>query len=210
MKKIGIVPISGKPYHAGHDGLVRLAASENDEVHLYVSLSDRKRPGELPITGAAMEKIWKLQIEPSLPDNVIVTYGGSPIANTFDDIGEASEADSDDVYLIYSDPIDAEKNFSDKLLEKYAASLFLKGNVSTRPVQRTSTVNVSGTKMRSFMAKGDKKSFLKFMPKSIDGSFVWNTLLASKPSVKASKRKLKLKSIKGESLIREYVKQLMS
>ena len=41
--------MAAKPYHAGHDGLVRIAASENDEVLLFVSTSDRTRKGEMCI-----------------------------------------------------------------------------------------------------------------------------------------------------------------
>ena len=55
MKTIGLVPMSAKPYHTGHDGLVRIAASENDEVLLFVSISDRKRPGEMPLLGSDMK-----------------------------------------------------------------------------------------------------------------------------------------------------------
>ena len=56
---IGLLPISAKPYHAGHHALVEMAAGANDEVLLYVSISDRKRKGELPISGADMKKVWE-------------------------------------------------------------------------------------------------------------------------------------------------------
>ena len=56
--RIGLIAMSAKPFHAGHDGLVRMAAGECDAVHLYVSLSDRKRPGEIPILGSDMQIIW--------------------------------------------------------------------------------------------------------------------------------------------------------
>ena len=36
--KIGLVPVSAKPYHAGHHALVELAASQNDKVLLFVSV----------------------------------------------------------------------------------------------------------------------------------------------------------------------------
>ena len=58
-KTIAIVPVSAKPYHAGHDGLVRIASKENDEVHLLVSITDRSRPGEMKIDGGTMFGIWK-------------------------------------------------------------------------------------------------------------------------------------------------------
>jgi hypothetical protein len=223
MAKIGIVPMSAKPYHAGHDGLIRLAAKENDEVHLYVSTSDRDE-----VSGQAMAKIWKDQIEHTLPGNVKVEYGGSPVLKAFQDIGKASEANSPDAYSIYSDPEDAAINFSDDKLQKYAANLHAAGRVKTRPVERTSTVDVSGTKMRGFLANGDKKSFLKFLPPGLDGEAVWNTLTTVKPeakgkdkkgtgklapartaATKAPAKKGTKKPLKGEALLRGYVRTVL-
>lgn len=213
MAKIGIVPMSAKPYHAGHDGLVRLAAKENDEVHLYVSTSDRDE-----VSGAAMAKVWKDQIEPTLPGNVKVEYGGSPVFKTFQDIGKASEANSPDTFLIYSDPEDAAANFPDASLQKYAPNLFAAKRVKTRPVERTSTVDVSGTKMRGFLASGDKKSFLKYLPKGLDGNAVWDTLLSMKPEPKAVKGKKPAaapkkapakKPVKGEALLRSFIRGIL-
>ncbi len=85
--KIGIVPMSAKPFHAGHNSLIRFAAGielldelvnlgfaeqSNDKVNVYVSYSSRgvkKRtrkgvkfeepiPGEAPVFGKDMEYIW--------------------------------------------------------------------------------------------------------------------------------------------------------
>ena len=72
--KIGLVPMAAKPYHAGHHWLVEQAAGENDKVILFVSVSDRKRKGELPILGADMVKVWQEELEPIMPSNVEVKY----------------------------------------------------------------------------------------------------------------------------------------
>lgn len=85
--KIGIIPMSAKPFHAGHNSLIRFAAGmelldqlvelgyasqENDKVNVYVSYSSRgvkKRTskgvkfevpieGEAPVFGKDMEYIW--------------------------------------------------------------------------------------------------------------------------------------------------------
>lgn len=223
MAKIGIVPMSAKPYHAGHDGLVRLAAKENDEVHLYVSTSDRDE-----VSGKAMAQIWKDQIEPTLPGNVKVTYGGSPVGFSYKDIGEADKAGSQDTFLIYSDPEDASTNFPDANLQKYAPNMFASGRIKTRPVERTSTVDVSGTKMRGFLASGDKKSFLKYLPPGLDGEAVWQTLTTMKPepkdkgkkgtekpaaakaaATKAPAKKGAKKPVRGEALLRGFVRTVL-
>lgn len=191
--------MSAKPYHAGHDMLVRLAATENDEAHVFVSLSDRD-----DVSGKAMEKIWKEQIEPSLPSNVTVTYGGSPVGNAFKLMGAASEAGSDDTYVVYSDPDDAGR-FDDQTLAKYTKNL----NVVRRPVERTSTINISGTKMRQFLADDDKKSFVKYLPKGIDGNFVWDTLRKMRPDSSPKKKVAKKRSLKGEALLRSFIRSIL-
>ena len=85
--KIGIVPMSAKPFHAGHNSLIRFAAGielldklvelgyaeqQNDKVNVYVSYSSRgvksRRSkgvkfevpieGEAPVFGKDMEYIW--------------------------------------------------------------------------------------------------------------------------------------------------------
>lgn len=200
MAKIGIIPMAAKPYHAGHDGLVRLAAKENDQVLLFVSTGDRD-----DVSGEAMLKIWQEQIEPSLPGNVKITYGGSPVGNAFVALGKANEAGSTDEYVIYSDPDDAGR-FDDKSLQKYAANI----KVTRRPIERTSTVNISGTKMREFLKTGDKKSFMKYLPKGIDGNFVWTTLTTMKPQPKVpAVKKTAKKPTKVETLLRGYVRGVL-
>jgi len=167
MKTVGLVPMAAKPYHAGHDGLVRIAASENDEVHLFVSTSDRARKGETTIFGTDMKRVWDDYIEPSLPENVIVTYGGVPVQHVYAEL-EQAEANRDRLtkYRIYSDVDDILK-YTGKSLQKSAPGLFERGQIELRGVDRNETVNVSGTAMRDFIARGDVKNFEKFLPDSI-------------------------------------------
>jgi nicotinamide mononucleotide adenylyltransferase len=167
MKTVGLVPMAAKPYHAGHDGLVRIAASENDEVHLFVSTSDRARKGETTIFGTDMKRVWDDYIEPSLPENVIVTYGGVPVQHVYAEL-EQAEANRDRLtkYSIYSDVDDILK-YTDASLSKSAPRLFSRGQIERRGVDRNETVNVSGTKMREYMANGDVKNFKKFLPPAV-------------------------------------------
>lgn len=181
--KIGLIGMSAKPYHAGHDAIIRLAARECDEVHLFVSVSDRAKKGEAPVLGADMAVLWRATIEKSLPANVKVTYGGSPIGNIWKELGAANESKSQDDYVLYSDPVDMAQNFKEELLEKYCGDLYARGNVRLRPVDRSNTVEVSGTRMREFLAAGDKENFVKFLPKGIDADLVWDTLWKSANSL---------------------------
>ena len=87
--KIGLVPMSAKPYHAGHDGLVRIASKECDKVLLFVSTTDRARTGELRVSGDTMQLIWFEYIEPTLPSNVVPDYGGIPVSKVYDELKKA-------------------------------------------------------------------------------------------------------------------------
>lgn len=179
MAKIGLIAMSGKPFHAGHDGLIRLASRECDVVNLYVSISDRARPGEIPILGKDMVSLWNEVIEPSLPTNVVVTYGGSPVGNIWKLLGAANLATNKDEFVVYADPVDLAQNFTKELLTKYSGNLFAAGQIKLRAVERSTTVDVSGTQMRRYLELGDKESFIKFLPDTIDKDKVWNVLHAT-------------------------------
>lgn len=196
MRRIGLVPAAAKPYHAGHDGLVRIASSENDEVRLFVSLLDRTRKGEIPIYGSDMKKIWDKYIEPSLPGNVEVSYVNVPVQEVYRAIEEAeAEDDRDVLFKIYSDDEDILK-YTDASLSRSAPKLFKRGQIERRGVKRTETVPVSGTKMRDLLATGNVKEFAEFLPPAIrqySGEII--NILRKTP--------------KNEALLRMYVRSLI-
>ena len=175
-KLVAIVCMSAKPFHKGHYNLIMTASNENDVVELFVSTSDRKRPNELPILGRDMERIWKQLIVPTLPTNVNVHFGGSPIGKAWELLGKANEEGSKDTFVIYSDPVDLHQNFPERLQKKYASNLFHGDQIILRAVKREETGGISGTKMRQYLSDGDKKSFIKNLPGSIDGEKVWQIL----------------------------------
>lgn len=193
--KIALVPMAAKPYHAGHDGLVRIAASECDEVHLFVSTSARERPGEMPISGEAMKRIWNNFIEPSLPSNVVVTYGGSPVGNVYAELESGESQKSKDTYVIYSDDTDIMKYTDDKL-SKIAPKMFKRGQIELRGISREETVPVSGTEMRAMLAAGDVKAFSRFLPPSIQGN--------AREIIKILKSSIK------ESLLKQFIKSTLN
>jgi hypothetical protein len=187
-----------------------LASKECDRAIVFVSTSDRARPGEVPITGADMSKIWHEFIEPTLPNNVTVTYGGSPVANAYKALGDANEGGSKDEYVLYGDPQDLETNFPRASLIKYAGNLYEAGQVTLRAVDRASTVDISGTRMRSFLEKGDRASFVKYLPSQIDRDAVWSILYATTknpPKVKATQKARKPRRVEG--LLRAYIRTVL-
>lgn len=175
--KIGLIAMSAKPYHVGHASLIELAAKECAIVYVYVSLSDRIKKGEFPVKGVVMGNLWKHTIEGSLPSNVSVFRSkASPIRDIWESVGQASEENSSRTYVLYGDPTDLSVNFPDDRLEKYCKFLFDQKRVSRRAVDRKETVDISGTKMREFLAAGDKASFFKHLPGNVDREFFWSEL----------------------------------
>ena len=194
-KTIALIPLAAKPYHAGHDGLVRIASSENDEVHLFVSISDRARPGEMKIDGETMFMIWKDYIEDILPDNVksFIDYTvTAPVSKVYNELENAESQGSQDVYTIYSD-VDDIRKYTDEMLSKVAPTLFSKGQIQRRGIERTETVDVSGTEMREFIEDGDIVGFTELLPPAIQqhGKEIFDLLVDD---------------VVGESVLRRYIR----
>lgn len=194
-KTIALIPLAAKPYHAGHDGLVRIASSENDEVHLFVSISDRARTGEMKIDGETMFMIWKDYIEDILPDNVksFIDYTvTAPVSKVYSELENAESQGSQDVYTIYSD-VDDIRKYTDEMLSKVAPKLFSKGQIQRRGIERTETVDVSGTEMREFIEDGDIVGFTALLPPAIQqhGKEIFDLLVDD---------------VVGESVLRRYIR----
>ena len=184
-QSIGILCISGKPYHNGHHLLIKRAARECDVVRLFSSTADRRRGGEAVVLGEDMHKIFVSQIEPLLPTNVEVNYGGSPVSNAWELIGlvdktmPQSTLDFDTSYVLYGDPTDINENFPQASLAKYTPNLLKLGLVKTVSVSRLSTVDVSGTMMRAWLQTGNKQEFCDHLPHGVDVDLIWNILKTS-------------------------------
>ena len=194
--KIGLLAMSAKPYHAGHDGLVRLASQENDKVNLFVSTGDRSRTGEMMISGDTMQTIWWDYIEPTLPGNVIIDYSKvAPVTKIYETLELAEEKKSTDVYVIYSDTTDILK-YTDNNLQKTAPTLFNNNQVLRRGVERSETVDVSGTEMRDLIVSGDIVGFISLLPMSIQkhGKDIFDMLVDD---------------VVGESILKKYVKLIL-
>jgi nicotinamide mononucleotide adenylyltransferase len=171
-KRIGLIPGSFKPYHAGHDALIRLASSENDDVLVFASTADRPRKGELLIQGDKMRIVMEKFVKPSLNllGNVRVIYADSPVTPVtmvFNTLNRAEQNYSHDMYTIYSDSKDIER-FTHVNLRKQAPNLFDRGQIIRKGIKRgTKTPNVSGADMRRFIMTNDVEMFSKMLPEGI-------------------------------------------
>jgi citrate lyase synthetase len=160
--KIGLIPMAAKPYHAGHDCLVRIAAEENDHVKLFVSIHDRKRRGELHISGQKMLKIWRDFITASLPKNVQVLFVDSPVKSLLEELRLPET--SKNTVSIYSDVEDIKK-YTDKKLK--AAGAQNPERIVRRGVSRTETVSISGTEMRQLLKTRSIDRFVSMLPSAL-------------------------------------------
>jgi len=199
--KIGLVPISAKPYHAGHHALVELASTQNDRVLLFVSTSDRNRKGEFPISGKDMQKIWTEHLESIMPSNSQIVYGGSPVRKVYEEIGKACEEGSEDIFTVYSDPEDTSINYPQSYREKYMQPLCDLGQVifagESNPDSVTrgvGTPSISGTQVRTYLESGDLSSFTAAMPAGVNASDVFS-ILTNKSQ--------------NESLLKNYVSAIL-
>tara|TARA_Y100000310_G_scaffold328677_1_gene397191 strand:+ start:1411 stop:2016 length:606 start_codon:yes stop_codon:yes gene_type:complete len=180
---IGLIPMAAKPYHAGHHWLVERAASENDRVVVFVSTSDRIRKGEKPILGRDMVRVWQEELEPIMPGNAEIRYGGSPVQNVYKEIQEAGEAGSEDIFFVYSDAVDTALNYPQKNRIRYMEPLYSLGQVrfpgEEDPAGFTrgeGSPDVSGTKMRSSLEACKFEDFRRGLPAGVNAENVYDIL----------------------------------
>lgn len=188
--RVGIVAGSFKPYHAGHHVMVEKAAKENDKVELFVSLSSRgvrkikdpsdtrtlkqgarkievPKPGDHPIFGADMRKVWQDHLRKILPSNVtlhLLDAGSAPIRKVYELLEDASDQNSEDHFTIYSDPVDIANGYAEEKLLRYLDQDFVFEKLDKVALDRNETVPVSGTDMRRHLADGNEEEFKDMLP----------------------------------------------
>lgn len=158
--------MAAKPYHKGHDHLIRRAARESDVLEVYASLTDRgkKTLGEKVIRGSTMEKIWREYIIPSLPSNVDVTLSHtSPVTLVFSSLEEyeRGHAGIESITLWGGD--DDVNNWRDEVLQKHMP-LLVGGNILRKQVIPRSEVEISGKQMREHLFHGRFLPFKDNLP----------------------------------------------
>lgn len=174
--------MSAKPATIGHWTLITKAAADNDRVELFVSTSDRERPGEVPISGADMQVVWKRYLQPHLPSNVKLVLGGVPVRLTWEALDRLSKDKRVTKIRIYGGRDDLAARFTEKNLAKYASEMHAAGKIELVPLNITAggTDRVSGTQMRQLLAAGEREQFERLLPPipAKDKRAIW-TLLSS-------------------------------
>ena len=189
--------------------MVEMASAQNEKVILFVSDSDRKRKGEFPILGGDMVRVWREEIEPILPGNVQVEYGGSPVRKVYETLERADKSGSQDTYVIYSDPVDTARNYSETYRMKNFPGIYQAGQVifaaEENPDMYTrgeGTPDISGTKMRSSLQACDFETFSKGLPEEMNAENVYKILCKKDPYEGRP-------DPTNEALIRKYIRTFL-
>ncbi len=181
MSTFGIFAGSFKPFHSGHFHVIQTASKNNDNVVVYVSLTDRKRSGEATIFGKDMSSIWEDHLMKIMPDNVKVAFlqKESPIRKIYGVLGKAEESLLGEKYRIYGDPSDLHTNFNEENLKKHFPNLMNGSGLELCPISRDGEFNISGTEMRKYLDEGDKERFMNGLPNQVDKEVIWDLLRKS-------------------------------
>lgn len=144
---------------------------------LLVSLSDRgSKHEQVVIKGKDMQEVWKKFLTPQLPMNVRLEMVGNPIRRVYELLGAASEAGGDEIFALYSDPLDINERFPIEKQKKYFGNLLLADRIKFIGIERVGDLDVSGTQARKLLSQGLRDEFIQLLPIEVDGAGIWDYL----------------------------------
>lgn len=162
---VAVIPLAAKPFHAGHDSLVKQAVDDgNDSVVILISTGGREQ-----IKAEDMIPLWRDHYIPGLfsqyGDKIVVRFSDSPmrdstlIARDFANRGTAT------VVRLYGGT-DSSGNSDAKerveiILQKNPQ---FRKRILSADVDRSQTNGISGTLMRQYASLGDSKMFTENLP----------------------------------------------
>lgn len=193
------------------------------------------KPNDTPVFGSDMQYIWTNILKPNLklPSKVkLLTPDGGIHASPLKSIHEVCEAlksaydaeeemfevpnlgvtarVSDTIINIYSDDQDIVANYPDTLMSRLYGELWKnKTGPSIRGigVPRSATIEISGSKMRSYLCSGDIENFASLLPPMPDAAKqeIANILMKSIELGCPLERR----QIQSESLLRSYIQVVL-
>lgn len=158
---IGVIPLAGRPLHAGHWSLIENAAKESKTVYLFVSNKSRG-DGSVRIEHRHMLKVWKDVLMKHLPKNVVLRFSESPLYDS--QIFVRNHLTSDHRFTFYGDETDVKERWNEEKLASIFHDQASSGKVLTRGFKRSETVDVSGTQMRKWFEERNYNMFLSHLP----------------------------------------------
>ena len=171
---LGLIPMSAKPFHAGHYYLVQKAAAECHVVKLFVGTGNRTKGAGKSITGDQMLHLWKEVFEPLMPgsNNIQFVYKGVPVRNVYETLDYIKEEDLGSTVAVYSGN-EVEKNGKTLIWNRYHKLIndsYWKDTLSFVSVNRgeEGSPDVSGTQMRKDLLNRNKEGFFGGLPSYLE------------------------------------------
>lgn len=200
--KVAVIPMAAKPFHAGHDSLIRQAIADgNDSVIVFVSTGGREE-----ITTEDMIPLWRDFYIPGISsqygDKVIIRFSDAPMREALLIAKDLVSRGKKTIVRLYGGVDAAGENDAQQRVDAILAkNPEMKGRILPAAVPRSATGGVSGTAMRGYLSSGDSKSFILNLPDWLgkkEKLGVWRTM----SNISASKSK-------NENLIRSYVRSVI-
>lgn len=201
--KVAVIPMAAKPFHAGHDSLIRRAVDDgNDSVIVFVSTGGRDE-----ITAEDMIPLWRDYYIPGISrqygDKVTIRFSDAPMREALlvakDLIGRGKKT----TVRLYGGVDAAGENEAQQRVDAILAkNPEMKDRILPVAVERSDTGGVSGTAMRGYISSGDSELFMKNLPGWLsekDRLGIWRAM----SNISSSK-------MKSENLIRSYVRSLIT
>ena len=165
-----LIPMSAKPFHAGHYYLVQKAAAECSRVKLFVGTGNRNKGGTAKITGEKMLYLWKNFYEPYMPnkENIEFIYEGVPVRNVYEELDEIKSNNVNISIAVYSGKeIDKKgKTLVQNRYQRLINDPYWNNTLTFVEVERGEgeSPDVSGTDMRRALTYYDSLKFIAGLP----------------------------------------------
>jgi hypothetical protein len=200
-QKIAIIPMAAKPFHAGHDSLIKRAFEDGCQAAIvFLSTGGRDE-----ISAEDMIPLWRRVYIPGISrvygKNVSIRFTDSPVRDAA--LFAKNFAKNEGVQVLVYGGVDGEgSNEAQQRVDMILAkNPELSNKITPVGVSRSETGGISGTAMRGFVTSDDFDSFINNLPSWLDAKdrrLVWDTL-----------RKVYAKGASAtvESFIRKIVKE---
>ena len=176
-KRIALFPGKFKPPHRGHFDYVNKIAKRSDVDEVIVLIS----PVDYPeVSNAQALRIWEEYLENGEPNITakIADYR-SPVQAVYEFVADPKSAtDGDTVLLVKSSKDIGDTRFdrAQMYAERHNPGVNVEDIVED-PVQSKDGLVYSARDLRKAIAERDKETFLSYMPSSVDGNSIYNSLI---------------------------------
>lgn len=168
--QLGLIPMSAKPFHAGHYHLVKKAVTECSSVKLFIGTGNRNKGVGKSISGEKMLYLWRIYFERYMPEknNIEFIYEGVPVRNVYEELDKLKKENVDLKVAIYSGN-EIEKNGKSLIWNRYNKIIndpYWNKKIDFISVERgkEGSPDISGTQMRNYLSKYCKDQFFSGLP----------------------------------------------